>query len=146
MDLPDQMSLDVTWSLLPLVHAHDLKEEMHHVAQVLARRAGHCRPEMLALLQGLEVEVLSQVLMSDGWVVSFEAELCSLLLNWLKAQPWSETERSMSKQRMSSKPKVKAPPEVYLASAKWGIRWGHLHVQQLAVRPRLLAVCLSEVG
>lgn len=33
LDLPNQVPLDMTWALLPMAHAHDLKEEVHHCAE-----------------------------------------------------------------------------------------------------------------
>ena len=58
-----------------------------------------------------------------------EAELFSLLQTWLKGQPWVNWAKRDKDHK--DKEKVVAPPEVFAASAKWGIRWGHLHAQWL---------------
>jgi len=81
-------------------------------------------------LQGLHVDALTQVLCSDAWIVSIEAELFSLLQHWLKGQPWINWTKN-DKNDKDKVDKVVPPPEVFAASAKWGIRWGHLHAQLL---------------
>eukprot|EP00435_Cladocopium_sp_Y103_P039077 s675_g10.t1 len=122
LDLPNQVPLGMTWGLLSLAHAHNLKEEMHHCSEVLARHSAKCRLASLPVLHALHVDALTHLLCSDAWIVSMEAELFSPLQTWLKGQPWVNwTKRD--------KEKVVAPPEVFAASAKWGIRWGHLHAQ-----------------
>lgn len=124
LDLPNQVPLDMTWALLSLAHAHNLKEETHHCSEVLARHSAKCRLATLPVLHALHVDALTHLLCSDAWIVSMEAELFSPLQTWLKGQPWVNWAK-----RDRDKEKVVAPPEVFAASAKWGIRWGHVHAK-----------------
>jgi hypothetical protein len=78
----------------------------------------------LPVLHALHVDALTHLLCSDAWIVSMEAELFSPLQTWLKGQPWVNWAK-----RDRDKEKVVAPPEVFAASAKWGIRWGHVHAK-----------------
>eukprot|EP00438_Fugacium_kawagutii_P036083 Skav218064 [mRNA] locus=scaffold1832:46993:49865:+ [translate_table: standard] len=125
------------WPVLALSKELQLPdiEAASGILQVLARHGGTCRLATLPILHGLHVDALTQLLCSEAWIVSIEAELFSLVQTWLKGQPWTKSSKSSNndKNKQQKQPKDKdkdkvvAPPEVFAASAKWGIRWGHLH-------------------
>ena len=94
-------------------------------AQVLARNGGKVSGNTgLAAVRSLNLEALGVLLSSDGWVVSMESELFLIVEAWLKGQAWVDWSK---KGPQPEKPQ----PHVYAASAKWGIRWGHIHTELL---------------
>lgn len=124
LDLPSRMPIDMTWAMLPLVHAHNLQPEMLHCSVILARQGAKCRPSSLPIVRALHVDALTALMTSDAWIVSIEAEIFALLQTWMKAQPWVNWSKVEKNDEVTQ-----VPPEVFAASAKWDIKWGHLHSQ-----------------
>ena len=92
---------------------------------MLARNGGKVSGNAgLAAVRSLNLEALGVLLSSDGWVVSMESELFLIVEAWLKGQAWVDWSK---KGPQPEKPQ----PHVYAASAKWGIRWGHIHTELL---------------
>ncbi|CAE7027788.1 CSNK1A1 [Symbiodinium natans] len=125
MKLCASASVEMLWGLLKLTHAHNLQAEMRCCCEALASSGGKFSGNAgAAAVQGLDLEALGALLDSDGWVVSMESELFLVVEAWLKGQPW------VNWSKKGSRPE-KAPASVYAASAKWGVRWGHVHSEFL---------------
>ncbi|CAE7890602.1 CKL2 [Symbiodinium microadriaticum] len=141
MDLCRNAPVDMLWGLLQLTHAHNCQTEMKWCCEVLARNGGKVSGNAgLAAVRSLNLEALGVLLSSDGWVVSMESELFLIVEAWLKGQAWVDWSK---KGPQPEKPQ----PHVYAASAKWGIRWGHIHTElmdRLAFNRIIPASLLSD--
>lgn len=141
MDLCRNAPVDMLWGLLQLTHVHNCKAEMKWCCEVLARNGGKVSGNTgLAAVRSLNLEALGVLLSSDGWVVSMESELFLIVEAWLKGQAWVDWSK---KGPQPEKPQ----PHVYAASAKWGIRWGHIHTElmdRLAFNRIIPASLLSD--
>eukprot|EP00931_Biecheleriopsis_adriatica_P036303 TRINITY_DN20919_c0_g1_i1.p1 TRINITY_DN20919_c0_g1~~TRINITY_DN20919_c0_g1_i1.p1 ORF type:complete len:1167 (+),score=256.14 TRINITY_DN20919_c0_g1_i1:96-3596(+) len=127
LELPGQVSQELTWGLLHLTAAQKLEPEMQKCCDVLARNGGHlaARPEVK--LGELPLQALNSLLSTKAWVVSEEYEVFEVFWYWMKEQRWMERHIENCLTRYEDDEVMRnAPPEVFEAAAGWDIRWGVL--------------------